>query len=168
MSGRIVFLCAIFLFFAHGVWGASDDIFSSIEIGYGSGLASNRPMVIASAGLKEAPYVIFHVGGFQYTEESTRKTGFVGGDIVIDGYTLADCPTSWCPMNRLGLGISYFDNPSKNFGSKLEFHTLVKLGMIHESGDFYLLGGIDHWSTGGLTKKNIGETFIGLVAGFLF
>ncbi len=71
-------------------------------------------------------------------------------------------------MNRLGFGVSYFNNPSENFGSKWEFHSLLKFGMIRKNGDWYLLGGVDHWSTGGLTKINAGETFGVVEMGMMF
>lgn len=167
---KIGFLCAVFIFFASSSFGANDDIFSSAEIGYGSGVVGNKPLVVASFGLREVPYVKFHMGVFRYTEGEKsihKETKFVGADFVADAYSQERCP-SWCPMNRLGLGISYFDNPTKNFGSKWEFHTIAKMGIRNERGDFYLLGGIDHWSTGGFTEKNDGETFFVFMAGYSF
>ncbi len=170
MNGKLVFLCVFFLSFSYGFLYAGEDIFSSAEVGYGFGVDGDRSLVITSVGLKDVSYVKFHLGGLRYTEESEspRETGFIGVDAVIDAHTFLGCLTSWCPMNRLGVGISYFDNPTENFGSKWEFHVLAKMGVMHENGNFYLLGGVDHWSTAGLTEKNDGETFFVFSAGFLF
>ena len=169
MKGICAFLCVFLSFFAHRSLYASDDIFSSAEVGYGSGVNGNKPLIIASFGLTEIPFVRLHLGEFWYNEKGgvQRETSFVGAGVVIEPFTLKGC-SPWCPMNQFGLGVSYFDHPTDNFGSKWEFHVSAKFGAIRSNGKFYFLSGFDHWSTGGLTEKNIGETFFVFSAGYRF
>ena len=80
--------------------------------------------------------------------DTFKDSNFIGIDLFASSYT-PFLPQS--VFNEVGIGLSYWDNPTLSLVTNAEFHLFYEIGFRNRDG-FFAAFGFDHWSNAGIVR----------------